>query len=75
MLLYFDKTVMTFSLIMRGVFRGQPGCLGGLRAVTHAESLCACDTEKGNKSQMPTDIHKHMAHRTDVCVCVCSPHI
>lgn len=63
--------VMTFSVIMYCVFRGQPGCPGGLRAVTHAQSFCAFDMEKGNKSQMPTDIHKHMAHRTDLALCVC----
>lgn len=27
--------------------------------------------EKGNKSQMPTDIHKHMAHTTDLALYVC----
>lgn len=63
--------VMTFSVIMYCVFRGQPRCPGGLRAVTHAQSFCAFDMEKGNKSQMPTDIHKHMAHRTDLALCVC----
>lgn len=69
-LLSFGKMVMTFSVIMYCVFRGQPGCPGGLRAVTHAQSFCAFDMEKGNKSQMPTDIHKHMAHRTDLALCV-----
>lgn len=66
--------VVTFSLIMYCVFRGEPGCPGGLRAVTHAQSFCACDMEKGNKSQMPTDIHKHMALTTDpdLCVYVCA---
>lgn len=27
--------------------------------------------EKGNKSQMPTDIHQHMAHATEQALCVC----
>lgn len=52
-------------------FRGEPGCPGGLRPVTHAQSFWACGMKKGNKSQMPTDIYKHMARATNLTLCVC----
>lgn len=63
-LVHFNRAIFIFLVMVYSVCGGEAGCPGGLRAVSHAQSFCICDMEKGNKSQMPTDIHKHMAHTT-----------